>query len=252
MVLKTYKTYQADISVKRSGLLQRILKFVVALSVLVILLFFALLLVFRWVPVPTSAFIYHQNSLARKAPETHDPAEYEWVSWDDISPQLALAVIAAEDQRFPSHWGVDTIELKKALSEKRSAKGAPRGASTITQQLAKNLFLWNGRSYLRKILEAGIALSLEIAWPKKRILEVYLNVAQFGDAIFGAKQSSRILFDKDPIDLTKDEAAMLAAVLPRPAISDVNHPRPELRRKQQWILKQMWQLGGVRYLKKLQ
>lgn len=249
--MKKYKSYQAGISVAQQGLFRRLFRFLIGLSVVVVLLFFALLLVFRWVPIPTSAFIYHQNSLAQKAPDIYDPADYEWVSWNDISPQLALAVIAAEDQRFPTHWGVDTIELKKALLEKRSAKGVPRGASTITQQLAKNLFLWNGRSYLRKVLEAAIAFSIEIAWPKKRILEVYLNVAQFGDAIFGAKESSRILFDKKPIDLTKDEAAMLAAVLPRPAISDVNNPRPELRRKQQWILKQMWQLGGIRYLKKL-
>jgi len=250
-MMKDYKTYKTGISVKRTGFIKRLFKFFIGLSVLIILLFFAILLVFRWVPVPTSAFIYHQNALAKKAPQIYDSADYQWVSWDEISPYLALAVIAAEDQRFPTHWGVDTIELKKALLEKRSAKGTPRGASTITQQLAKNLFLWNGRSYTRKILEAGLAVSLEIAWPKKRILEVYLNVAQFGDAIFGAKESSRILFDKNPIDLTKDEAAMLAAVLPRPAISDVNQPRPELRRKQQWILKQMWQLGGVRFLKKL-
>ncbi len=249
--IKKYKIYQADIVVKPVGLIQRVFKLLIGLSVLMILLLFAILLVFRWVPVPTSAFIYHQNALARKAPEIHDPAEYQWASWDEISPYLALAVIAAEDQRFPTHWGVDTIELKKALAEKRSSKGVPRGASTITQQLAKNLFLWNGRSYPRKILEAGLALAIEIAWPKKRILEVYLNVAQFGDAIFGAKESSRILFDKDPIDLTKKEAAILAAVLPRPAISDVHNPRPKTLRKQQWILKQMKQLGGLQYLKKL-
>ncbi len=249
--MKTYKIYQTGISVKHSGFLRRLLKALIGAIVLLILLFFAVLLVFRWVPVPTSAFIYHQNALARKSPNQHEPAEYQWVSWDEISPQLALAVIAAEDQRFPDHWGVDTIELKKALLERRSAKGVPRGASTITQQLAKNLFLWNGRSYPRKVMEAALAVSLEIAWPKKRILEVYLNVAQFGDAIFGAKKSSLILFDKEPIDLTKEEAAMLAAVLPRPAISDVHDPRPKLVKKQQWILKQMWQLGGTRFLNKL-
>ena len=251
MAIKEYKSYRTAIVVKHEGFIQRLFKFLIGLSVVAILLLFAVLLVFRWLPVPTSSFIYQQNSLARKSPQIHDFAEYQWVDWDEISPHLALAVIAAEDQRFPTHWGVDTIELKKALSEKRSAKGMPRGASTITQQLAKNLFLWNGRSYLRKILEAGLALSIEIAWPKKRTLEVYLNVAQFGDAIFGAKESSRILFDKDPIDLSREEAAILAAVLPRPAISDVHNPRPELLKKQQWILKQMRQLGGLQYLKKL-
>ena len=249
--MKEYKHYQTKIAIKRAGPIKRLIRLVVLLVVISILLLFAVLLVFRWAPIPTSSFIYQQNSLAEKSPKTYEPAAYQWADWDEISPQLAIAVIAAEDQRFPNHWGVDTIELKKALSEKRSAKGNPRGASTITQQLAKNLFLWNGRSYTRKILEAGLSLALEIAWPKKRILEVYLNVAQFGDAIFGAKEASRLLFDKDVKKLTREESAMLAAVLPRPAVSDVNDPRPELRKRQQWILKQMKQLGGLNYLKKL-
>ena len=251
MPIKEYPTYQSDLIAKQVGPFKRLFKKLILALVIVILLLFALLLVFRWVPVPTSAFINQQNMLAKKSPEIYESAAYEWASWDEISPQLAIAVIAAEDQRFPTHWGVDTIELKKALVEKRSLKGSPRGASTITQQLAKNLFLWNGRSYIRKILEAGIALAIEISWPKKRILEVYMNVAQFGDAIFGAKEASRLLFDKDAKDLTREEAAMLAAVLPRPAVSDVNDPKPSLVKKQQWILKQMKQLGGLNYLKKL-
>ena len=232
-------------------LIKRLIKLIAALSLLLIFLLFAILLVFRWVPIPTSAFIYNQNALAKKSPKVHEPADYEWVAWNDISPHLALAVIAAEDQRFPTHWGIDTVELKKALAENRKNKGSIRGASTITQQLAKNLFLWNGRSYSRKVLEAGLAVAIEISWSKKRILEVYLNVAQFGDAIFGAKEASRILFDKLPSELTKEEASLLAAVLPRPAISNVNDPRPETTRKQQWVLKQMRQLGGLDYLKKL-
>lgn len=251
MPIKKYKIYKAGIVVKRTGLIKRLLMLFSVFIVFVLLLLFSILLVYRWVPIPTSAFIYHQNALAKENPEAHDSADYQWVNWDKISPHLALAVIAAEDQRFPTHWGIDIIELQKALLEKRSIKGTPRGASTITQQLAKNLFLWNGRSYSRKVLEAGLTLAIELAWPKKRILEVYLNIAQFGDAIFGAKESSRILFDKDPIDLTRKEAAMLAAVLPRPAVSNVNDPRPKTRRKQKWILKQMKQLGGLQYLKKL-
>lgn len=251
MAFKEYKYHNRRISVTKTGLMKRLFKLGIGLLVVSVLLLFAVLLVFRWVPIPTSAFIYHQNHLAKTSPKLYSPADYQWADWDEISPQLALAVIASEDQRFPTHWGVDTVELKKALAETRSAKGNPRGASTITQQLAKNLFLWHGRSYSKKIIEAGLAVALEIAWPKKRILEVYLNVAQFGDAIFGAKEASRILFDKDVNDLTKEEAAMLAAVLPRPAISDVNDPRPETLRKQKWILKQMWQLGGLNYLKKL-
>ena len=201
-------------------------------------------------PIPSSAFIFQQNSLAKAFPKTYLPASYEWIAWDEIPEHVALAVVASEDQRFPKHWGIDVIELKKALAQ-RDKKKRPRGASTITQQTAKNLFLWNGRSYIRKIIEAVMSLAIEITWPKKRILEVYLNIAQFGDAIFGIKQASIKLFDKTPRQLSIEEAAMLAAVLPKPAVSNVNDPKPALRAKQQWILKQMKQLGGNAYLRKL-
>lgn len=250
-MIKKYQSYSSNIKVKRPGFIRFIIKKFAQVLLLCIVFLFATLLVFRWLPVPTSAFIYKQNASARQFPDTYDQAEYQWVDWEKISPNLAIAVIAAEDQRFPNHWGVDTIELKKALSEKRSGKGNPRGASTITQQLAKNLFLWNGRSYLRKVIEAGLSVAIEIVWPKQRILEVYLNVAQFGNAIFGANKASKLLLDKKAIDITKEEAALLAAVLPRPAISNVNDPSPALMKKQQWILKQMKQLGGVSYLRKL-
>ena len=216
-----------------------------------VLLFFLVLLVFRWAPIPTSAFIFNQNTLAEKSPKTYLKASYEWQDWDGIPLHVALAVVAAEDQRFPQHWGIDMVELKKAFAQQGNRK-RPRGASTITQQTAKNLFLWNGRSYTRKAIEAGMSVALEITWPKKRILEVYLNIAQFGDAIFGIKAASHRFFDKTPDQLTPEEAALLAAVLPKPAISDVNDPRPALRKRQQWILKQMKQLGGDAYLRKLE
>ncbi len=250
MPIPEYQQYNAGLETKR-GPIRDMVRLAAQMILIALILFFALLLVFRWVPIPTSAFIYQQNALAKQSPKTYEKAAYKWVAWDDISPQLAIAVIAAEDQRFPTHWGVDTVELKKALSQNKKGKSHPRGASTITQQLAKNLFLWGGRSYTRKVLEAGISVSLEMVWPKKRILEVYLNVAQFGDAIFGANEASRQLFDVDVKDLTREQAAMLAAVLPRPAVSNVNDPKPALRKRQQWILKQMKQLGGLNYLKQL-
>jgi monofunctional biosynthetic peptidoglycan transglycosylase len=248
--MKEYQTYDAGLEKKRRGFYATIFRLLVQVSLVLIILFFVLLLIFRWVPIPTSTFIYQQNYLAKNSPETHEKAVYEWIDWDDISPQLAIAVIAAEDQRFPTHWGVDTIELRKALNSNR--KKGPRGASTITQQVAKNLFLWGGRSYTRKILEAGMSVSIEMVWPKKRILEVYLNIAQFGDATFGAKEASEQLFDVKAKNLTRAQAAMMAAVLPKPAISNVNDPRPSLRKRQQWILKQMKQLGGLNYLKQLE
>jgi len=233
------------------GMIRRILRFSIQTIMILILLFFIVLLVFRWVPIPSSAFIYQQNSLAQQFPKTYLKAAYEWQDWDGIPTHVALAVVAAEDQRFPKHWGIDIVELKKALAQNKK-KRRSRGASTITQQTAKNLFLWNGRSYIRKVIEAAMSLAIEITWPKQRILEVYLNIAQFGDAIFGVKAASQKLFDKTPQELTIKEAAILAAVLPKPAISDVNNPSPELRKRQRWILKQMKQLGGNAYLSKLQ
>ena len=224
-------------------LIKRLVRFLVQAVIVSVLLLFIILFFFRWVSIPTSAFMMQSNKAV----------SYQWASWDEISPQLAIAVIASEDQRFPTHWGIDTIELKRALSEKRKKKGKqrPRGASTITQQVAKNLFLWNGRSYTRKAIEAGLAVAIELTWPKQRILEVYLNIAQFGDALFGAKSASQTFFNKSPKELSREESALLASVLPRPAVSNVNNPRPELVRKQQWILKQMKQLGGLNYLRRL-
>lgn len=232
------------------NLVRRIMRFLVQIFMLSLLLFFIILLVFRWVPIPTSAFIYQQNYLAKHSPKTYLKASYEWQAWDGIPTHLALAVVAAEDQRFPSHWGMDIVELKKVLAQ-RGKKKKFRGASTITQQTAKNLFLWGGRSYIRKAIEAAISVAIEITWPKRRILEVYLNIAQFGDATFGIKAASRKLFNKIPAELSIEEAALLAAALPKPAISNVNKPKPELRKRQQWILKQMKQLGGNAYLKSL-
>jgi monofunctional biosynthetic peptidoglycan transglycosylase len=217
----------------------------------VLILYLAILLIFRWLPLPTSAFIWNQNQLAAHEPRIYQPARYEWIDWKDIPPEIALAVITAEDQRFPTHWGIDTVELRKVLSDVYHRKSSIRGASTLTQQLAKNLFLWNGRSYKRKVVEAFLAVSLELVWSKQRILEVYLNVAQFADVTFGIKASCKRLYQKAPKDLTLEETAYLAAVLPTPAKSNVHNPSDSLKKRQKWILKQMKQLGGVSYLKKL-
>ncbi len=161
-----------------------------------------------------------------------------------------LAVITAEDQRFPSHWGVDLIEMRNAILN-RKGEASIRGASTITQQVAKNLFLWNGRSYLRKGVEIFISLSLELVWSKERILEVYLNVAQFAPVTFGVKAASEKLYDKPPKELTREESAMLAAVLPTPAKSNALEPSETLQKRHAWILEHMEKLGGVTYLNKL-
>ncbi len=231
------------IQINFSYIVVRLIKLIAQAILLLGVLFFAVIFIYRWMPIPTSSFMLQSTT------ETH----YQWVSWDKISPQLAIAVIAAEDQRFPQHWGLDTVELKKAFTEKRQRKGkaTPRGASTITQQVAKNLFLWNGRSYTRKAIEAILAVAIELTWPKKRILEVYLNIAQFGDGIFGVSAASNAFYQQQSGELTRQQSAMLASVLPRPAISNVNKPDTRLISKQRWVLKQMKQLGGLNYLKKL-
>ncbi len=163
---------------------------------------------------------------------------------------MALAVVAGEDQLFPEHWGFDLESIREAL-ERQERGGRLRGASTITQQVAKNLFLWNGRSYLRKGLEAYFTILLELLWPKSRTLEVYLNIAEFGDGIYGVNAASKIYLRKSPLRLNKRDAALLAAVLPNPKHFKVSNPSAYVRKRQQWILRQMKQLGGVGYLRRL-
>jgi len=176
--------------------------------------------------------------------------KYRWTPYSKMNPVLSLAVIAAEDQRFPDHFGFDLTEIRRALQDYVAGKEL-RGASTITQQTAKNIYLWTGRSLLRKALEAWFTIGLELLWSKRRILEVYLNVAQFGVGIYGVGAASEHFFGKPPAALSAEEAALLAAVLPGPALYRVNRPSAYVRQRQQWVLRQMRQLGGIHYLNKL-
>ncbi len=171
-------------------------------------------------------------------------ATYRWTDWEAIAPHAALAVIASEDQKFPDHHGFDVEAIQMALDEARDG-GRLRGASTISQQTAKNLFLWPGRSFFRKGLEAHLTVLIELCWSKQRIVEVYLNVAEFGDGLFGITAASDHFFGKTPSELTADEAALLAAVLPNPARLRVDDPSPYVRERQAWIRRHMRQLGGV-------
>jgi monofunctional biosynthetic peptidoglycan transglycosylase len=175
---------------------------------------------------------------------------YDWTSYTAISPHVALAVIAGEDQRFPDHQGFDFVEIQDALEDQEEGKPL-RGASTISQQVAKNLFLWSGRSFVRKGLEAWFTVLLELLWSKERILEVYLNIAEFGDYTFGVEAASRRFFNKPAARLTADEAVRLAAVLPNPLRYRVDKPSAYVLKRQRWIERQMGQLGGVAYLDRL-
>jgi monofunctional biosynthetic peptidoglycan transglycosylase len=181
-----------------------------------------LVLPWRFVAPPTSAF------MLRDWAQHGTPPRYRWVPLSRISPQLAIAVVAAEDQRFPQHNGFDFRAIGKALDETRRK---PRGASTISQQVAKNLFLWPGRSFVRKALEAWLTIFIEALWPKRRILEVYLNTAEFGRGVFGASAASELYFAKPASHLRLDEASLLAAALPSPKRSSVTQPSDYLLRR---------------------
>ncbi|XHA17173.1 monofunctional biosynthetic peptidoglycan transglycosylase [Citrobacter farmeri] len=203
---------------------------------------------FSIVPVPFSAVMVERQIGAWLQGDFGYVAHSDWVSMDEISPWMGLAVIAAEDQTFPDHWGFDVAAIEKALSHNERNENRIRGASTLSQQTVKNLFLWDGRSWLRKGLEAGLTVGVETVWSKKRILTVYLNIAEFGDGVFGVEAAAQRYFGKPASRLTQSEAALLAAVLPNPLRFKAAAPSGYVRSRQAWILRQMRQLGGESFM----
>ncbi|WP_368941482.1 monofunctional biosynthetic peptidoglycan transglycosylase [Citrobacter werkmanii] len=204
---------------------------------------------FSVMPVPFSAVMVERQLGAWLSGDFGYVAHSDWVSMDEISPWMGLAVIAAEDQKFPDHWGFDVSAIEKALAHNERNENRIRGASTLSQQTAKNLFLWDGRSWVRKGLEAGLTLGMETVWSKKRILTVYLNVAEFGDGIFGVEAAAQRYFHKPASRLSMSEAALLAAVLPNPLRFKANAPSGYVRSRQAWIMRQMHQLGGESFMR---
>ncbi len=175
---------------------------------------------------------------------------YHWQSYDQISKFLVLAVIASEDQKFPDHFGFDIAQIEKAYTEGKQGKRV-RGASTITQQVAKNLFLWPGRNYFRKGVEAYYTFLIELLWSKQRIVEIYLNIAEMGPHIYGAEAAAQNIFNKSSLTLSRPECALLAAVLPNPIRFSAKNPSSYINRRKNWILKQMHQLGDLNFLEKI-
>jgi len=204
----------------------------------------------RWIPPPTSAFMLEKRLARVVRGEPSKGVRTRWTDWNAIAPQMRLAVVAAEDQKFPRHWGFDFESIADAV-QRGQARGRLRGASTITQQVARNLFLWPGHSYARKGLEAYFTLLLELFWSKRRILEVYLNIAEFGEETYGVGAAAQAFFGKRPAELQLQEAALLAAVLPNPARLSVRSPSTYVRERAGWIEEQMAQLGGPAYLRNL-
>ena len=210
----------------------------------------------RWVNPWYSAFMLDAALDARREGRVNYRTDYRWANLEHISPHAAVAVIASEDQFFPFHAGFDFKSIREAIryNEKQSTKRRPRmrGASTISQQVAKNLFLWSGRGYVRKGLEAYFTMLIELTWPKERILEVYLNIAQFGDGIYGVESASLRYWHVHARQLNREQAATLAAVLPSPLRFHANAPSTYVVNRRDWILSQMRGLGGASYLDELE
>ncbi len=204
----------------------------------------------RFVHPFTSAFIVGSYLSAWESGDFRYQADYRWTDYADISRHAKLAVIASEDQKFAFHPGFDFDAIDKALKERESGKRY-RGASTISQQVAKNLFLWSAPSFVRKGCEAYLTLLIEALWPKQRILEIYLNIAQFGPGVYGVGAAAPRYFHTTPARLTRGQAALLAAVLPAPTRFHADQPSSYMLRRQAWITSQMNALGGEAYIREV-
>ena len=210
------------------------------------LFFFQLfcILLFKWVnpPITMTQLVSYVSGHGLKR---------DYVGWNKISYNARLAVIASEDQAFPDHSGFDWKNIKKAMAYNKKKPNRIRGASTISQQVAKNVFLWQDRSKLRKGLEAYFTFMIELIWGKKRILEVYLNVIEMGKGIFGAEAAAKAYFSKSAIALTRSEAAMIAACLPNPKRYTIKPLSGYVTLRRQWVLQQMNNLEGDPDIRKI-
>ncbi len=196
-----------------------------------------IVVIYKWVPVPFTPLM-----VIRYFENPGEPVEHDWVPLEDISRHLQLAVIASEDQNFANHSGFDFEAIQKAMDNNRSGRKI-RGASTISQQTAKNVFLWPGRTWFRKGVEAYFTFLIEMIWSKERILEVYLNSIEMGKGVYGAQAASQHWFKKDALKLGPYEAAAIAAVLPNPREYRANPASNFIQRRKNWIVRQMQNYG---------
>lgn len=220
-------------------------RWVVWLGLALLLLSIAPVLLLRWLDPPTSMVMLGRRVEMREQPAFR--VDYRWRDWQKLSPRLPIALVAAEDQQFPVHGGFDLDAISRALDHNERG-GAVRGASTISQQVAKNLFLWQGRSWLRKGMETWYTLWIEALWPKRRILEVYANIAEFGDGVYGAEAAAQRYFGVSAQALDAAQSARLAAVLPSPRRWRADRPGPYVLARQRWVERQVRQLDGADYL----
>lgn len=208
-----------------------------------------IVLLMRWID-PSYSSIMFQRQVKSILNGELKIINRDWIDFDETSQYLPLALIAAEDQNFAEHFGFDVEQIKKAYKDIQRRKRF-RGASTISQQLAKNLFLWEGRSLIRKGLEAYFTVLIEVLWSKKRIIEVYMNTIELGEMTFGVAAASNKFLKKNPSKLTASDAALIAAVLPNPIRFSIARPSGYVRARQNWVLRQINSLGGKEYLKNL-
>jgi monofunctional biosynthetic peptidoglycan transglycosylase len=209
-----------------------------------LILVLGLVLLFAFVPVPYTGMMLERQLTAWWQGKQTYQRHHQWVPLEQISRHVLQAAVASEDQKFLDHSGFDMQAIEKALVYNSKGKKV-RGASTISQQTAKNVFLWSGRSWLRKGLETGFTLLIEAVWGKPRILEIYLNSIEFGPGVFGVEAAAQQYFKRSAAQLTAQQAALMVTVLPNPNRFLLQRPSPYMYKRQQWVLKQMRQLGSV-------
>ncbi|HUH74225.1 MAG TPA: monofunctional biosynthetic peptidoglycan transglycosylase [Chitinophagales bacterium] len=219
-------------------MLQRFFQLLLKIALSFLFITFVWVLIYKFVPIPITMTMV-SNSIENMGTDEPVFFEKDWKSLDQISAQYIKAVIASEDQKFYLHNGFDMEAIEKAIEHNSRNADRIKGGSTISQQTAKNAFLWQGRSYIRKGLEVYFTLLIELLWSKERIMEVYLNIAEMGNGIYGVQAASLHYFNKDAIDITKSEAALVAAILPSPKKYSAKNPGPYVRKRQQWISRQM-------------
>lgn len=223
-------------------MLRKIFRIVFKVILWFFILSIASTIIFRWVPVPITPLMI-KRCVEQKMDGKSMKLQKDWVSGDEISPHLELAVVCCEDQNFLMHFGFDFKALKKAMINNEKGKKI-RGGSTISQQTAKNVFLWDGRNYVRKAFEVYFTLLIEVFWSKERIMEVYLNVVEFGDGIYGAEAASQHYFKKPASKLSREEAAILATLLPSPLRYGKVIKGNYVQGRKLWVLQQMRFWGG--------
>ncbi|AGA77425.1 monofunctional biosynthetic peptidoglycan transglycosylase [Echinicola vietnamensis] len=224
--------------------MKKIWRFIVKIILWFFILSIGMTLVYKYVPVYLTPLMVIRMVEQATDEQRKVRLKKDWVSMDEISKHLAQAVVASEDQKFLDHFGFDMEAIDKALEENKSGKRI-RGGSTISNQTAKNVFLWPGRNYVRKGLEAYFTLLIELLWSKERIMEVYLNVIEMGDGIYGAEAASQEFYHKPAAKLSRQEAAMIAAVLPNPLRWSPAKPTAYNFKRQAWILRNMNNLHPV-------